>query len=257
MRYIVTLLGALLLTGCGVDVLMATAVQGDLQARQAKSANRVLNRAKAFKGTTEIKSAINLYRAEYGSNPPSLEHLVPGHLDAVPIQSDGSAYGYDPRSGRISNRPSPNNQAAPNNTARDQKTMRTVLAAIQKYGTATRFYPRTLDDLHPRYLQALPRTVDGQEFIYNNQNGQVSLPYRPQTQPTRRAATPRRGSGMGGSGSGPMGEVMTGMGVSKELNGMRHSGVSSASSRSRQKLRTGAADQNQRIDDTLKDLGLD
>lgn len=251
MRYALVLLSALLLAGCGVDMLMTTAIQGELQAKQAQSANRVLKQAKAFAGTTEMESAIRLYRAERGQNPPSLEYLVPTYLAGVPVQPDGSAYGYDPLSGRISKE-----ATAANNAVRDQQTIAAVLAAIQQFGTATGFYPATLDDLYPRYLSELPRTLGGQEFVYSNQTGEVSLPYSVQTQPTRRAAAPRnRGGGMGG-GAGPMGEMVTGMGISQQLDGMHQSGVSSASSRTRQQVRTGAADQNQRLDQAMDDLDL-
>lgn len=251
MRYALVLLGALLLAGCGVDLLMTTAIQGEMQAKQAVGAKRVLDQAKVFKGTTEMESAIRIYRGQYGENPPSLEYLVPGYLAAVPRQPDGSVYGYDPLTGRISNEPPP-----ANNALRDRQTIQTILAAIQQFGTATGFYPGTLDELYPRYLREAPRTLDGQQFVYNNQNGEVRLPYSVPTQPGRRPAAPgnRRG-GMGG-GSGAMGEMVTGMGVSQQLNSMGQSGVSSASSRSRQKLRSGAVDPNQRINDAMKDLDL-
>ena len=186
-----------------------------------------------------------------GSQTDTRLIAVPAYLAAVPRQPDGSAYGYDPLTGRMSGEPPP-----ANNALRDRQTIQTILAAIQQFGTATGFYPGTLDELYPRYLREAPRTLDGQQFAYNNQNGEVSLPYRVQAQPTRRAAAPgNRGGGMGG-GSGAMGEMVTGMGISQELNSMGQSGVSSASSRSRQEIRTGATDSNQRINETMNDLGL-
>ena len=217
---------ALLLTGCGVELLATTAVRGELEAKNAKSAMKQLNYVKGKMGSINVDQAIQAYRADKGVNPHSLEALVPTMAE-VPKKPDGSAYNYDPVTGKLTDGPI---SAAP--TMSDTQMMEKIRLAINQYGTATGFYPPTLDALYPNYLPQMPRTASGQQFIYNNQNGYLASP----TQQAAASAAPtqqRQRSATPGMGVGPMGEVMTGIGMQQQLNNMSSSGANAAQSRSR------------------------
>lgn len=219
---LVTGLSCLWLVGCGAEVLTVAAIGGEVSARQAKSATTQLEYVKGKVGTLNIDQAVQAYRAEHGANPPSLDVLVPKYLPEIPKQADGSPYYYEPASGRVSARP------AGGISPEDHNMMTAINNAINAYGMATGYYPPTLDALYPQYLAQPPRTASGQEFLYDNQNGQVVHPARPATPPAPTAARPVAG-GMGG----PMGEVMTGIGMQQELGRMSTSGASAAQSRAR------------------------
>ncbi|HNZ49318.1 MAG TPA: hypothetical protein PLZ53_06760 [Candidatus Hydrogenedentes bacterium] len=215
----------MLLSGCGAEILTVTAVQGELAAQNAKSATKQLAYVKDKMGSVSFDQAVQAYRAEHGSNPPTLDALVPGYLPQIPVQPDGSPYYYDPATGTLSA-----SAPAGASSKQDQEMMLAIRNAITRYGTATGYYPPTLDALYPNYMTRLPRTSAGQEFVYNNQNGQISLPG--QVSPTAPARTAgNRSAGIGGTG--PMGEVMTGIGIQQELGRMNTSGASAAGSRTR------------------------
>lgn len=90
-----------ILLGCGVDVLTSTATSGEMNKRQTQSAVGVLNHVKRQTSQLSAQSAVDVYQAEKGHYPPSLEALVPDYLPAVPQKPDGSAYRYDPTTGRL------------------------------------------------------------------------------------------------------------------------------------------------------------
>ncbi len=159
-------------SGCGVELLSTAAVESELQARNAKAATQTLDLVKKRVSGINVSQAIQTYRAENGTNPPSLEALVPKYLAEVPRKADGTPYHYDPATGTVSETPVYNNAAA----AADQQRIFEIKNAIQRYGTATGYYPPTLDALYPAYLSQVPRTASGGQFIYNNQNGEVSVP---------------------------------------------------------------------------------
>ncbi len=212
------------LAGCGAEILTATAIRGELGARQAKSAVKQLDYAKGKVGALNIDQAVQTYRAEHGANPPSLEALVPQYLPEIPQQADGTPYHYDPVSGKLSATP-----PAGGISQEDQRMMSAIHAAINAYGTATGYYPSTLDTLYPQYLSQMPRTSTGQPFLYNNQNGQVTHPAQQAT-----GRTPAQHvQPVAGGGAGPMGEVMTGIGIQQELGRMSTGGASAAQSRAR------------------------
>ena len=96
-----TLLVAVALSGCGVELLGTTAVRGELEAQNAKSAIKQLDNVKGQAATINIEKAIKAYRADKGVNPPSLEDLVPDYLAKIPTKPDGSSYAYDPDTGKI------------------------------------------------------------------------------------------------------------------------------------------------------------
>jgi len=158
-----------LLTGCFVDMLATTAVHGELQKKQAQSLQRVTEQARQQSQDLRADQAVKAYRAEHGSNPPSLEILVPDYLPEVPRRPDGTPYAYDPATGEVGRPP----QGV---TPEDRRTLQAIENAINQYGQDTGYYPPTLDALAPQYLPEPPRTSAGERFIYNNQNGYVAHP---------------------------------------------------------------------------------
>jgi hypothetical protein len=238
---------ALVLTGCGVEVLTATAVQGELQAQQLTAMKRQIGNAAGTTGRINIERAITTYQAEKGVYPPSLDALVPEYLQALPVKPDGSSYGYDPNSGKLLEGTQTGASAGP--TPQDNQMIRQIQAAIQQYGQDTGYYPDTLDNLYPNYLTTLPRTSSGEAFVYNNQNGYVA---HPGAMPAARPA-PQAGS-MGGAG--PMGEAMTGIGMSQQLDSMNQSGASGTGSYARDKIGGATTDHNDRQNKAMDDLGL-
>lgn len=231
---------ALLLAGCGVEVVTVAATQAELQKQAAQSATRQLQRAGESTGRTQAERAIQTWHAEKGFYPPSLEALVPDYLASVPVRGNGQPFGYDPATGRLLD----NAVAGPD--PRDLQTIAEINRAINQYGTATGFYPPTLDVLAPYYLPQAPRTVDGREFVYNNQNGFVGLP----PSQTGQSALPGAGT-RGPGGAGPLGEVMTGIGIQQELGNRPQAGTSAAGSHGRRAVGGAAAGQNRRAEEAL------
>ncbi len=239
------------LTGCGVELLTTTAIQSELQAEQLSAVRGQIQGAANTSGRINIERAIRTYQAEKGYYPPSLDALVPNWLPVLPVKSDGTAYGYDSTTGALLDGPAANMSP----TAQDYQLLAQIKSAIQQYGAATQYYPGTLDQLAPNYLAAPPRTSAGEEFIYNNQNGYVAHPRAPQSAP-RSPASGRRGIPAGGGGSSAMGEVMTGMGVQRELNRMGSSATNSAGGYARRNLRNTGNNRDQQVNKTMNDLGL-
>ncbi|HNR29859.1 MAG TPA: hypothetical protein PKI11_03120 [Candidatus Hydrogenedentes bacterium] len=163
-------LSALFAWGCGVEVVTVAATQAELQRQAATAATRHLERAEQDTARARIQNAVQTYQAEHGVFPPTLDALVPAFLPGIPLKADGTPYGYDPTTGRVLDRP----LTGPNPA--DLQKIEEIRGAIHRYGTATGYYPPTLDALAPVYLPAPPRTVDGRPFVYNNQNGFVGLP---------------------------------------------------------------------------------
>lgn len=100
--------------------------------------------------------------------------------------------------------------------AADAANEQRLRQAIQAYAVRTGVYPPMLEALVPNYIESLPATSVGDAFLYDPVTGAVRNP-NPVVVAAPGAPEPaRRGSGPVG-GSGPMGEVMTGMGVASEL----------------------------------------
>ena len=89
------------LSGCLMELLTVTAIQGELAAQDAQSATRALSYAKESVATTELQQAISAYTAENGYYPPTLEALVPDYLYSVPTTPGGRPYAYDPSTGHL------------------------------------------------------------------------------------------------------------------------------------------------------------
>lgn len=259
MRTMLTCLLALALSGCGLEILTTTAVQGQLAAQSANTASRALQYAKDSTQQNNAQRAIDLYKAEKGQNPPSLEALVPAYLDKIPTKPDGSPYGYDPSTGKLLENPVAVAAApvAPAG-ANDWDSLAQINGAIQRYGKDNGVYPASLQMLVPRYLAALPRTSSGQDFVYDPRYGAAYLP-QPGAAPApaygATAAAPAQ-RGMGVAGAGPMAETMTGISISNQLDNMSNAGANAAGGRAGSSLDRSQAQHNQQQEQALQNLGL-
>jgi hypothetical protein len=220
-----------LASGCLMELLTTTAIQGELAARDAQAGAQAINYAKESRAKIEAEQAIKAYQAEKGAYPPSLTALIPNYLASAPVHPDGRPYGYNPMTGRLLEDPLP----APRSggfTATDQRNLDAIGDAIYRYWEDTGSYPRMLADLEPTYLARVPTLESGAAFEYDASTGAVYPPASAQSTPAAAAPVARNGGGAIG-GVGPMGEVMTGIGIQNELNNMNTSGTSSAGSRAR------------------------
>ena len=249
LRVSVLLAVIMLMAGCGVELLTTTAIQGELQAQQMSAMQNQVKNAAGTTGRINLERAIQTYIADKGGNPPSLEALVPDFIPALPKKADGSDYGYDASTGKLTDAPSASRGSI---SPTDLQMMESIRTAINSYGTATGYYPPTLDALYPNYLTKLPRTDAGEAFVYNDQNGYVAHP-REQQAPQPVSTTASVG---GGGGAGPMGEVMTGMSVQNQLNQMNQSGTSSAGSRMRESASGLGQGQDAKNNAAMDQLGL-
>jgi hypothetical protein len=238
MRPLIALILMPLLAGCGVELLATTATVGELQAQQLKSVRGQVQAVGESQGRINLQRAIDTYSAEKGVYPRTLDELAPGYIAAVPVHADGSAYGYDPATGRLSDGPAAG--------VSDAQQIAQIQAAITRYGTATGFYPPTLQDLVPQYLPAVPLSASGQAYIYDNQNGYVAAPAQ-YGSPAPAGYVP--------VGGGPMGEVMTGIGIQQQLGNMNNSGTSAAGSNMRRGLGSATSDHNAQQEQALKAMG--
>ena len=254
-----------LCAGCGVELLATTAIRGELEAEQAGALKRQVGNAANSTGKVNIQRNIDLYAAENGHYPASLEDLVPRYMTRIPTRADGAPYNYDPSTGKLVDGP-----VAPQPTgvtAGDRQKMNQIRAAIHRYGMAVGYYPPSLQALAPTYLAAVPKTDSGQDFVFHPQNGALFHPIElagqtpPQSAPGYQAPTtppaqPPRPAGAPVGGGGPMAEVVTGMGVQKQLNSMSNAGSSSAGGYGRRKLRGATKDRNKQQEKAMDDLGL-
>lgn len=249
----------LLSTGCMLDMLMSTAIQSELQAEQLNTLKRQLDNAQQTTSDIEINHAVQAYAAEHGSYPASLQDLVPDYFATVPTQPDGSPYGYDPATGQVLVDGAVSPAPPPRTQESNSDKMAKIRGAINQYGMATGYYPTSLDQLVPTYLPQLPMANNGMPFIYDPQTGAL---YEPQGQ-TPTQAMPYGGQTQQGTarrpavgGGGLMGETMTGIGIQQELNSMSNAGSSAANSRARGGAHDIGAQQTQRQEKAMDDLGL-
>jgi hypothetical protein len=265
MRTFLACFAILTLSGCGLEILSTAAIGSGMEAKSASTAARALDYAKETTGNANAQHAIDLYKADKGSNPPSLEALVPAYLDKVPVHPDGSPYGYDPGTGRLFDKPLPAGigpTAAPASApgAGDWQGLNEVNGAIQHYAKDTGMYPVTLYSLIPKYLKTLPKTSSGQDFAYDSRTGLASIPGGPMPgmgAPAHAMAMPPRAPRGGGvGGGGPMGETMTGIAISNQLDSMNNSGTSSAGGHAGSSLQRSQDEHNAQQEQALRDAGM-
>jgi len=234
------------LAGCGVELLTTTAIVGELQKEQLEATRGAVQNAGEGMAKINIQRAIDTYRAEKGANPPSLDALVPEWLPSLPKRPDGTAFAYDPATGKVLDRP-----ASGGVTAADRAQMDRIQQAIKAYGMRTGFYPPSLEALVPQYLADVPKTESGQDFLYDMRTGALAHPEAAGTPAAAAAQSPRTGTGLS-----PMGEAMTGLGMQQQLGNMSNAGASSAGSHAGQKVGNVTAGHNQRQEEALQQLGL-
>lgn len=141
-------------------------------------------------------------------------------------------------------------------TAADRANKEKIRQAINSYGQAVGYYPPSLQALvQYGYLDELPKTSNGQDFIFYPENGALYHPAElaRQQQPNAQPQANRNRAG----GAGPLGETMTGIGIQRELNGMNQSGVSNAGNAARSGARGVAGNYGDRQMQAVKELGLD
>ncbi len=242
-----------LMAGCGVELLTTTAIQGELQAEQLKAMKGQVSHAADASAKINIQRAIDTYLAEKGSYPQSLSDLVPGYLPSLPSKPDGTPYGYDATTGKVLDSAT---LAAAGPTSADQQKLQQIRNAINQYGMAVGYYPPTLSALVPTYLPAVPKTDSGEDFYYRCEDGTLMHPAQLR-QPQQQFARPPMpaNSGVGAGGAGPMGEVMTGIGMQNQLGSMSNAGSSSAGSYARGKLGGITEQHNQQQEQMLNSLG--
>ncbi len=250
MRFIMIALLSLGLSGCLADVLMTTAIQGEMQAKQAGAAQNVLNHVKDDTAEISLQRAVDAYNGEKGYYPESLDELVPSFIDPIPQRADGGNFGYNPITGRISD-----DDSGP--TAADYLLMDDITAAINAYGTAAGYYPPTLDALaETGYLPQPPRTEGGLEFAYNNQNGVFTHPLDGHVAAARPAPQRNRGGGAAVGGGGPMGEAMTSIAIQEQLNSNSNAGASRARGAGAVGIGRATRSTNARQEKALEELGF-
>ncbi len=179
---------SIVLSGCGLDVLMSSAIQGELQGKQAEEMTRQLQRQQA--------------------TPTA----------GIP--------------------------------ASDMQTLEKIQQAINQYGTATGFYPNSLDDLVPQYLSSPPRTESGELFIYNNQNGYLAHPGQQVLQPGAAPGAPP------GTGLSPMGQYMTGAGVRESMPQQGGSALSRTGGYARENIHNTTDNYSDRQMEQIQELGF-
>lgn len=255
MRTLLLIALTLPLSGCFMELFTVTAIQGELAAQDAQSAARALSYAKESVANTELQQAISAYTAENGYYPSSLEALVPDYLFSVPTTLGGRPYAYDPSTGRLTE-PAAALPLVPF-TAADRQNLQKVKDAIYLFWESTGYYPGSLDDLDPLYMERVPKLTSGGVFVYDLRTGSVYHPAElaaPQT-PAYGGAQTARG-GVPTAGVGPLGEVMTGISIQNELNSMNRSGTSNLRNVGQRSLNNSVAQQNQRQMKALRDLNL-
>ncbi|MEX2016482.1 MAG: hypothetical protein WD873_07555, partial [Candidatus Hydrogenedentales bacterium] len=121
------------------------------------------------------------------------------------------------------------------------------------------YYPPSLDALVTYgYLDAVPKTSRGEDFIFHPEDGTLLHPAELFGGASGGvvANRPRGGGGVPVGGAGPMGEVMTGIAIQNELGNMG-SGVSQTGNRMRQGTRENSSAYSEGQVDALKKYGVD
>jgi hypothetical protein len=226
MKRLCVLLLPFLMSGCMLELLTTTAIEGELAAKDAQASVQALNYAKESTAKTNAEYAIRTYQAEKGTYPPSLSALVPGYLPSLPVHSDGSPFGYDPATGKLLDHPAPPSAITPD----DERHLKELEDAIYAYWQATGDYPPTLESLVPTYLTSVPQTNGGGSFVYNIQTGAVNHP----SEVSRPGGAPAAVSA--GGGAGPLGETTASIGIQNQLRNMNTSGASNAGSAGRRSI---------------------
>ncbi|MBX7254712.1 MAG: hypothetical protein K1Y02_00025 [Candidatus Hydrogenedentes bacterium] len=247
---------AVSLSGCLVDMMASTAIEGTLQAEQMSTYKKTLDNVKGDTSELELTKAIQAYQAENGKNPASLQDLVPSYFTVLPTKPDGSQFDYDPATGRIGGGPSAMmNAASASSSASDQAKLQQIREAIGKFAAATGFYPGNLQQLVPVYLPSLPKEANGNDFTYDPSTGSVNSAAQARAARQVLSGQSLQRQPMGGGG-GPMAETMTGIGISNQLDNMSSAGSSAVGTRVRGDARGIGQEHDQQQQAAMDNLGL-
>jgi hypothetical protein len=179
MRYFLVLMLGVLSSGCLLELMTTTAIQGKLAAESATQGQAAMNQAKDMKGKTELEQAIKMYTFDQDRYPSSLDDLVPRYLPALPLRGNDQAFSYDPRRGKVSNdvqtKPYGGSGSA-RMTNQDVTNLTALRQAIYGYWQATRRYPDSLSSLEPLYIQTVPTMSSGGAYLYDPTTGGVNHP---------------------------------------------------------------------------------
>lgn len=249
MRSIVFVLLLFPLSGCLMELMSTTAIQGTLQAENATAAMRQLHRAQDQVNRDTMRQAIGVYAAETGTYPVSLRSLVPEYLAEVPVSPDGTPYDYDPISGTVRAANASGPQITIPITADDRDVMARLREAIDDYARRTGYYPGSLEALIPDVLVYVPTTTSGHAYVYNNRDGSLQHPAQSLG---RRVPSANAGAG----GAGLLGETLTGIGLQRQIGNMSNAGTSAAGVRGRQNIDQIQNDYSDRQMQMMDDLDL-
>jgi len=244
MRPFILLVLPLALTGCLVEVLTTTAIQGELAKQNAQAGMQAMDHAKEMRARTEAEQAIRAYQAEHGTFPPSLAALVPNYLPGAPTHADGSPFGYDSATGVLLDAP----PVTPQITQSDRAALAALDKAVYAYWESTGLYPPSLAALAPSYLTTVPVTSAGEAFVYDAQTGAI---YHP-TQAGGAGVPVARGSG--GGGAGALGEATASVGIQSQLQNLNTSGVANAGGSARRGARGLNGQYNQQQQQALDEI---
>ena len=205
------------LVGCGLsETIVTTGIVGQNAKNQVEALNNVKFHANREIAENNVRRAVSLFEASTGSLPYSIDELVEkGYLHVVPALPEGYEFEYDPFTGTV-------------------KTRR----AVSQPTIATPQLPPEQDSWNAaEYMRKYEQQPQAPVYSAPSQPGR-QRPSAGRRAPQRQGGrpAPRRTRGGGGAGVGPMGEMMTGIGIQSELNSMSGSGTSSAGSYSRRSL---------------------
>lgn len=179
MRILVTACLAFAFTGCLLEAVTVTAIQGELAADSASSASRTLDHVKDGQAKIEIESAVRTYMGTTGSYPASLDVLVPQYIAVIPTQSSGRGFGYNPANGSVfidRGRQTPGPVPNSTMTQSDVQNLETIRGGIYRYWETTGRYPADLASLAPVYLKEVPVMASGASYRYDVKTAAVHHP---------------------------------------------------------------------------------
>lgn len=193
MKYILLIALGMLSSGCLLEVMTTTAIQGELAAENAQAGQRAIQQARDTKGKIELDQAISMYTIDKNQYPSSLEDLVPHYLPTVPLRGNGQSFGYNPRTGKVTTQAetTPFEGGSSVMTQADIQNLDALRDAVYYYWQATGLYPESLDILPPLYIDSIPSMSSGGAFLYDNTTGGVNHPAEFNTPEQQGGNTPR------------------------------------------------------------------
>lgn len=103
--------------------------------------------------------------------------------------------------------------------ALDASRMETINKAVASYARENNAYPRTLDEMVPKYLAEVPLNSTNTPFEYYPSTGTIINPAAVAAEQAQgQTATGPAGRSGGGGGISPATDALTGLSVSEELN---------------------------------------